>query len=54
LLFIVGSVTGYASGIGLAHPVSISDSPNWLIEAVVAIAFMVVGGLMVIFGIKKS
>jgi divalent metal cation (Fe/Co/Zn/Cd) transporter len=53
LLFIVGLVTGYASGMGLLHNVSVSVTPNWLIEAVIAIAFMVVGVLMVILGIKK-
>lgn len=34
LLFIVGLVTGYASGMGLVHNVSIRPTPNWLIEAV--------------------
>jgi hypothetical protein len=54
LLFTVGLVTGYASALGLEHNVSIGVTQNWLIEAVVAIAFMVGGGLMVIFGIRKS
>ncbi len=53
LLFIVGLVMGYASGMGLVHNVSIRPTPNWLIEAVIAIGLMVVSGLMVIFGIKK-
>ena len=58
LLFIVGLVTGIVSGIGLVHSLTVSNviapTPNYLIDAVIAIAFMVVGGLMDIFGIKKS
>ena len=53
LLFIVGLVMGYASGMGLVHNVSIRPTPNWLMEAVIAIVFMVIGVLMVILGIKK-
>jgi len=53
LLFTVGLVVGYASGIGLEHNVSIGFAQNWLIEAVAAFAFMVISGLMVFFGIRK-
>jgi hypothetical protein len=55
LLLIVGLVTGYASGMGLEHHAAIiAPTQNWFIEAVVAIAFMVAGGLILFFGIKKS
>ncbi len=53
LLFIAGLVMGIASGMGLVHNVSIRPSTNWLIEVVIAIAFMVIGVLMAILGIKK-
>ena len=53
LLFIAGLVMGIASEMGLVHNVSISPSTNWLIEVVIAIAFMVIGVLMAILGIKK-
>ena len=54
LLLIAGLVTGYASGMGLAHNyASIRPTPDWLIEAVIAIALMGVGAFMVILGIKK-
>jgi hypothetical protein len=48
---------GIVSGIGLVHSLTVSviaPTPNYLIDAVTGIAFMAVGGLMVIFGIKKS
>jgi uncharacterized membrane protein len=58
VLFIVGLVIGYFAGVGLEHNLTasniISHITNYLIEAVLAIAFMVIGGLMVIFGLKKS
>jgi len=56
LLFIVGLVLGIFSGIGLVHspmPAPTASPPDYLIEAVIAIAFMVIGVLMVILGIKK-
>jgi len=53
--FMVGSVTGIA-GIALAHysGTSLGNSPSWLAELMAGVAFMVGGGLMLIFGIKKS
>jgi len=53
VFLIVGLVTGYASGIGLTQPVSPFPTSNWLVEAIVAAAFMITGGLMVVLGIKK-
>jgi hypothetical protein len=57
LLFIVGLVLGIVSGIGLVHSLTASNviapTPNYLIDAVIAIAFMAIGVLMVILGIKK-
>jgi len=54
LLFIVGLVMGIISGIGLAQNVnSIGNAPDWPIEAEIAIAFMVIGVLMVTLGFKK-
>jgi hypothetical protein len=53
-LFIVGLVTGYASGMGLVYHAAIRSNINWFVEAAAAIAFMVAGGLMLFFGIKKS
>ncbi len=56
LLFIVGLVMGIFSGAGLAHNVTSEPTallPNYLGDAVIAIALMVIGVLMVILGIKK-
>jgi hypothetical protein len=58
VLFIIGLVIGYFAGVGLEHNLTVSNTishiTNYLIEAVIAIAFMVVGGFIVILGIKKS
>jgi hypothetical protein len=58
VLFIIGLIIGYFAGVGLEHNLTVSNVishiTNYLIEAVIAITFMVVGGLMVIFGTKKS
>ncbi|MGA2523818.1 MAG: hypothetical protein ABSF65_06655 [Candidatus Bathyarchaeia archaeon] len=56
LLFIVGLVLGVFSGIGLVHNVTSEPTAittNWHLEAVTAIAFMVIGVLMVTLGFKK-
>ena len=55
VFFMVGLVTGIA-GVILAHyaGTSLGNSPSWLAELVAGVAFMVVGGLMVVFGVKKS
>ena len=58
VLFVIGLVIGYFAGVGLEHNLMvlnmISHITNYLIGAVTAITCMVVGGLMVIFGTKKS
>ena len=58
VLFAVGLIIGYFAGVGLVHNVTalnlISHLTSYLVDAVIAIAFMVVGGLMVIFGLKKA
>jgi predicted permease len=58
VLFIVGLVIGYFAGVGLEHNLTvlniISHITNYLTEAVIAIAFVVAGGSMAIFGSKKS
>jgi len=56
LFFIVGLVMGVFSGVGLAHNVTAEPTaitPYYLGDAAIAIAFMVIGVLMVILGIKK-
>jgi len=56
LLLVVGLVLGIFSVIVLVHsvtPLPAANTINWLVEAVIAIAFMVIGVLMVILGIKK-
>ena len=55
LLFGVGLITAIISGIGLVYsrPTPTANVPSYLEDAGVAIVFVVVGGLMVFFGIKK-
>ena len=56
LLFIVGLVLGVFSGIGLVHNVTTEPTaitPYYLGDAVIAIALMVIGVLMVTLGFKK-
>jgi len=53
VFLIVGLVTGYTSGIGLTQTASPFNTSNWLVEAMVAAAFMIIGGFMVVLGIKK-
>ena len=54
LLFTIGLAVGIISGIGLVQNMnSIGNAPNWRIEAEIAIAFIAIGGIMAILGIKK-
>ncbi len=58
LLLILGLVTAFFAATGLTTHITASNTFShiytYLIDAGIAIAFLVVGGLLVIFGIKKS
>jgi uncharacterized membrane protein YjgN (DUF898 family) len=58
LLLIIGFIVAYFAGRELIYNITVtnyfSHVYSYLIEATIAIALMVVGGLMVIFGLKKS
>ncbi|MGD0203283.1 MAG: hypothetical protein ABSC20_05185 [Candidatus Bathyarchaeia archaeon] len=58
LLFLIGLIMAYLAGRELTTNITVtnmfSHAYNYLIEAVIAIAFMVVGGIFVFFGVKKS
>jgi hypothetical protein len=58
LLFLIGLIVAYFAGRGLITNISVtnmfSHAYSYLIEAIIAIAFMVVGGLLVYFGVNKS
>jgi hypothetical protein len=58
LLFIIGLIMAYFAGRALIYNITVtnyfSHVYNCLIEAAIAIALMVAGGLLVYFGINKS
>jgi hypothetical protein len=58
VLFAIGLVVGYLAGAGLVHNLTIlnmiSHIASYLIQAAIAIALMVVGGVLIAIGIKKS
>ena len=58
VLIIVGLVFGYFSGVNMEHTVAtvniLSVMATYLKNFAIAVAFLVIGGLMVIFGLKKS
>lgn len=58
VLIAVGFVFGYFSGVHMEHTVTtaniLSVIATYLKEIGIAVVLVVVGGLMVIFGIKKS
>jgi len=55
LFLMIGVVMGIFSGFGLEHSNATPTAliPNFLIDALVAVAFIVIGVFMVILGIKK-
>ena len=58
LLFLIGLIVAYFAGRGLITNVTVTNMFShvygYLIEAAIAIAFMVAGGLLVFFGLNKS
>jgi hypothetical protein len=58
LLFIIGLIVAYFAGRGLITNITVTNMfshvYSYLIEATIAIAFMVAGGLLVYFGVNKS
>jgi uncharacterized membrane protein len=58
LLLIIGLIVAYLAGRGLITNINVTNMfshvYDYLIEAAIAIVFLVVGGILVFFGIKKS
>jgi len=58
LLFIIGLIVAFFAGRGLITNITITNMfshvYSYLIQAAIAIAFMVVGGILVFFGVNKS
>jgi hypothetical protein len=58
VLIAIGLVYGYFSGVHMEHTVTtvniISVIATYLKDIAIAVVFVMAGGLMVIFGIKKS
>ncbi len=58
LLLIIGFILAYFAGRALITNITVTNMfshvYSYLIEAAIAIAFMVAGGLLVYFGVNKS
>jgi len=58
LLLILGFVVAFFAGRGLIYNITVTNMFSrfyiYLIEAAIAISFMVAGGLLVYFGVNKS
>ncbi len=58
LLLLVGLIVAYFAGRALITNITVTNMfshvYSYFIEAVIAIAFIVVGGLLVYFGVNKS
>jgi hypothetical protein len=56
-LFLVGLIVAYFAGRGLITNITVTNMfsrvYSYLIEAAIAIAFMVAGGLLIYFGVGK-